>query len=129
MDRRSREPSGGRCFHRGRSGGGDRRGECAIAAGSAARRRTCIGCRRARPVDALVRIAFAGDRLRPGRTLPGRGAWICASEPACLQRAATPGRLRRAFRRELPAGAAEDLIVALQPHRSAAEPSAAGTRL
>ena len=88
------------------------------------RRRTCIGCRRARSVDGLVRIAFVGDRLQPGRTLPGRGAWICASEKSCLQRAATPERLRRAFRRDIPAGAAEDLILALRPDRSVPTPGA-----
>ena len=45
-----------------------------------------------------------------GRTLPGRGAWICAGERTCVQRAVAPDRLRHAFRREVPAGAARDLV-------------------
>ena len=89
------------------------------------RRRTCIGCRRARPVVELVRIALVGDRLRVGRNLPGRGAWICASEPSCLQKATAPDRLRRAFRRSIPAGAAEDLRADLRAARRVLQPSAA----
>ena len=64
------------------------------------------------------------ERLQAGRTLPGRGAWICASDQACLRRAATPERLRRAFRRDIPAGAPQDLVVALRPERGGAEPPA-----
>jgi predicted RNA-binding protein YlxR (DUF448 family) len=33
-----------------------------------------------------------------GRSLPGRGAWLCADSPACLQRAARRGALSRAMR-------------------------------
>ena len=67
-----------------------------------------------------------GDRLAVGRTLPGRGAWVCAGDEDCLRRAASPDRLRRAFRRDVPRGAAEDLIAALQPEADAVATSARG---
>ena len=38
------------------------------------------------------------EPLQAGRTLPGRGAWLCAGSPACLQRAARRGALSRALR-------------------------------
>ena len=56
-----------------------------------------------------------GERLQAGRALPGRGAWVCAGDAGCLRRAASPDRLRRAFRRNVTRGVAEDLIAALQP--------------
>lgn len=65
-----------------------------------------------------------GERLGVGRTLPGRGAWVCAGDQDCLRRAASPDRLRRAFRRDVPHGVAEDLIAALQPEADAVAPSA-----
>lgn len=66
-----------------------------------------------------------GDRLRVGRTLPGRGAWICVADPACLQRATAPERLRRAFRRSIPSGASESLLVDVQTGRCGLGSSAA----
>ena len=65
-----------------------------------------------------------GERLGVGRTLPGRGAWVCAGDEGCLRRAASPERLRRAFRRDVPRGAARDLIAALQVEADAVAPSA-----
>ncbi|MDE0194698.1 MAG: DUF448 domain-containing protein, partial [bacterium] len=62
-----------------------------------------------------MRFALVGERLQAGRALPGRGAWICAGDDDCLRRAASPARLRRAFRRDVPHGAADDLIAALEP--------------
>ncbi|MXV91260.1 MAG: DUF448 domain-containing protein [Acidimicrobiia bacterium] len=95
-----------------------------MAPRSAGRRRTCIGCRRARPVGELVRFALVGERLQEGRALPGRGAWVCAGDDDCLRRAASPARLRRAFRRNVPPGAADDLIAALEPVGHGVSPSA-----
>ncbi|MFL6204156.1 MAG: YlxR family protein [Acidimicrobiales bacterium] len=58
-----------------------------------------MGCRRVAPQDELVRIVRCDDgTVRAGRTLPGRGAWLCAASPACLQRAARRGALSRALR-------------------------------
>lgn len=65
-----------------------------------------------------------GERLGVGATLPGRGAWVCAGDGDCLRRAASPDRLRRAFRRDVPRGVAEDLIAALQPAADAVVASA-----
>jgi predicted RNA-binding protein YlxR (DUF448 family) len=60
--------------------------------------RTCIGCRRTAGPEQLVRVIRRGDgRLEAGRTLPGRGAWLCAGSPACVDSA----QQRRAFDRAL----------------------------
>ena len=63
--------------------------------------RTCVGCRQRRPWSALVRVAFdpATGRLEAGRTLPGRGAWLCTDNPECLRTAAKRGAFARALRR------------------------------
>ena len=61
--------------------------------------RTCVGCRRRGPQDELIRVVRRPDgTVQAGRTLPGRGAWLCAGSPACLQRAARRGALARALR-------------------------------
>ena len=36
--------------------------------------------------------------LAVGRTLPGRGAWLCAGSPTCLDRAVRQRAFDRAFR-------------------------------
>ena len=43
-------------------------------------------------------VRASDGSLQIGRTLPGRGAWLCAGSPACLQRAARRGTLARALR-------------------------------
>lgn len=62
--------------------------------------RTCIGCGRKAPRDALVRIVVSSAAGRAtvdaARTAPGRGAWLCPSV-ACFDRAAK----RKAFGRAL----------------------------
>ena len=51
-----------------------------------------------RPPDELVRIVRTSDgALAVGRTLPGRGAWLCAGSLECLEQAVR----RRAFARAL----------------------------
>jgi len=65
-----------------------------------------------------------GERLQAGRALPGRGAYICAGDDGCLRRAGAPERLRRAFRRDIPRGVADDLIAALAPVGHGVAPSA-----
>ena len=52
----------------------------------------------------MVRVVRLGDgSLAPGRTLPGRGAWLCRDSPGCIDSA----QKRRAFERALrgPVGA------------------------
>jgi predicted RNA-binding protein YlxR (DUF448 family) len=59
--------------------------------------RTCIGCRRKRGQDELVRLVADQGRVvtaRPGA--PGRGAYLCPEE-TCLEAA----ERRRAFARAL----------------------------
>jgi uncharacterized protein len=67
----------------------------------AARIRTCVGCRRARPQGELLRLARTPDGVRfdPTRRLPGRGAYLCPL-PTCLDAATRRGGagLRRALR-------------------------------
>jgi predicted RNA-binding protein YlxR (DUF448 family) len=76
--------------------------------------RTCVACRRRAGQDELVRLVRRPDgSLEVGRTLPGRGAWLCAGSPACRQRAARPGLLSRALRAPVP----PEEVQALGPER------------
>ncbi len=63
--------------------------------------RTCIGCRTARPKDALLRVARTpeGVHADPSARLPGRGAYVCY-DPDCLAmvRRRDGAALRRALR-------------------------------
>jgi hypothetical protein len=52
-------------------------------------------------------VRGADGRVKPDRTGPGRGAYVCRN-PACLERAVKPGRLAHAFRR--PSAAGPELI-------------------
>lgn len=65
-----------------------------------------------------------GERLQAGRALPGRGAWVCDGDGDCLRRAGAPERLRRAFRRDVSPGVADDLMAALGPVGDGVSPSA-----
>ena len=62
-----------------------------------------MGCRTRRPQDELVRVARVdGGHLAVGRSLPGRGAWLCAATVvACLDLAVRRRALGRALRAEL----------------------------
>ncbi len=63
--------------------------------------RTCLGCRRVRPRQALVRLVRGGDGVvvtDPRGTAVGRGAWVCPEE-ACVEQALQRGRLGHAFRK------------------------------
>jgi len=58
-----------------------------------------VGCRTVRPQPELVRIARMADgTLAVGRTLPGRGAWLCQDDPSCLDLAVRRGGFARSFR-------------------------------
>ena len=72
--------------------------------------RTCVGCRRRRPTAELVRVVRRDDgSLAVGRTLPGRGAWLCAGATDCLDEAIRRSAFARAFRAKVAAGEAESL--------------------
>jgi predicted RNA-binding protein YlxR (DUF448 family) len=62
--------------------------------------RTCVGCRRKAPQSELVRFVRGSDGSPvEGRTLPGRGAWLCrATLEACRAQAVRRGAFARAFR-------------------------------
>lgn len=76
--------------------------------------RTCIGCRRRRSQDDLVRIVRTEfGKLRVGRTLTGRGAWLCRDDPTCFDEAARRGGFARALRARTDPTAVEALRVAL----------------
>ena len=47
--------------------------------------------------------------LATGRSLPGRGAWLCRGSAACLERAARRGAFERALRARLAPSAADGL--------------------
>ena len=84
--------------------------------------RTCLGCRRARPKAALVRVLLGGDgivRVDAAGTAPGRGAYVCP-DPACVERAIKGARFGRAFRKPCNAGAnlAEEVRGLWQQRRS-----------
>ena len=72
--------------------------------------RTCVGCRRQAGQDELYRVVRGTDgSLLVGRTLPGRGAWLCAGSLRCVQRAADRNALSRALR----APVSPDVVLAL----------------
>ncbi|MGQ0831823.1 MAG: YlxR family protein [Microthrixaceae bacterium] len=72
-----------------------------------------MGCRRRAPQDQLIRIVRTPDgSLRSGRSLAGRGAWLCAGSPACLDLALR----RKAFARALRGPVAPDAAAALAEH-------------
>jgi len=60
--------------------------------------RTCVGCRRRRGQDELVRLVAARGRVVPARPgAPGRSAYLCPEE-ACLEAAEKKRAFARAFR-------------------------------
>jgi predicted RNA-binding protein YlxR (DUF448 family) len=73
-----------------------------------------VGCRRTAPPAALVRVvAGPGGSLQVGRSLPGRGAWLCAGTTACLETAVRRKAFDRALRMRLGEGAVEHLRTTL----------------
>ncbi|MEM8905326.1 MAG: YlxR family protein [Actinomycetota bacterium] len=56
-----------------------------------------MGCRRRRPAGELRRLAVVEGTARFGRTLPGRGAWLCP-DTACWELAVKRRAFERAFR-------------------------------
>ena len=59
----------------------------------------------------MVRVVRLGDgTLATGRTLPGRGAWLCLDVPGCVELAQKRRAFDRAFRAHVGAGAVDDLM-------------------
>ncbi|WP_421120365.1 YlxR family protein [Aquihabitans daechungensis] len=76
--------------------------------------RTCVGCQTVRPQRELVRIARTADgTLAVGRTLPGRGAWLCHGSPSCLDLAVRRGGFARSFRSPVSTSAIAELRSAM----------------
>ncbi|MEM9614208.1 MAG: DUF448 domain-containing protein [Actinomycetota bacterium] len=78
-----------------------------------------MGCRLRLPTKELTRFALDGDgALSMGRSLPGRGAWLCTDRLVeCLDDAA-PAQWSRAFRTRVSADAVDALRIKLDPQRS-----------
>lgn len=76
--------------------------------------RTCIGCRRLAPPAELVRVVRSVDgTLAVGRTLAGRGAWLCAGSLACVEQARSRGAFGRALRDPVDEAALDTLTAEL----------------
>lgn len=61
--------------------------------------RMCVGCRRRRPADELIRLTATSGRVEPvAAGAPGRGAYLCPSVE-CFDEAARRNAATRAFRR------------------------------
>lgn len=77
--------------------------------------RTCVGCRAHLTPDDGIRVSRAADgSLVVGRSLPGRGAWVCRATAASCAAAATKRRAwSRALRAEVAPAAVERLQRAL----------------
>jgi len=74
--------------------------------------RSCLGCRKVKDKDELLRFVLAPDRtLVPDlqAKLPGRGAYTCLSR-SCVREAAAKKQLARSFRGEVRLGSPEDLV-------------------
>ncbi len=66
------------------------------------------------PVDELVRVVVGPDgTLATGRSLPGRGAWLCAGSVSCVDLAARRRAFARALRADVPAAAVDRLRTTL----------------
>jgi uncharacterized protein len=70
--------------------------------GSREPRRTCVACGRKAAQNELLRFALSGDRVRwdLGRSLPGRGAYVCPRQ-GCLEALKHDRKKGRIFRRQL----------------------------
>ena len=97
--------------------------------------RTCLGCRRARPQAALVRLVRLTNGtvvVDGGTRAAGRGAYLCP-DAECIKRGLSRGRLGHAFRKPSEAGpnlaAAVRAAARLEARAAPAEASPAGALL
>ncbi|MGH9079081.1 MAG: YlxR family protein [Acidimicrobiales bacterium] len=92
--------------------------------------RTCVGCRRTRQMDELLRVARdAEGRLTAGRDAPGRGAWLCRDSSACVDRAIHRRAFDRAFRVRLEDGQVDRERLAAAVRQAGGKGGARRTRL
>ncbi|MCB1037954.1 MAG: YlxR family protein [Acidimicrobiales bacterium] len=76
--------------------------------------RTCVGCRQRHDQADLVRITRSDEgSLLVGRTLPGRGAWLCRASASCLDLAVRRNGFARSLRAPVSATALAELRSAL----------------
>ena len=63
----------------------------------------------------MVRVVRLGDgTLAPGRTLPGRGAWLCKDSTPCIDQAEKRKAFERALRGPIRSGGVEKVRRALE---------------
>jgi len=71
----------------------------------------------------MVRVVRLQDgSLVPGRTLPGRGAWLCRGSVSCVDSAQKRRAYERALRGPVASGAVDDLRRALEGQAGAPGP-------
>jgi predicted RNA-binding protein YlxR (DUF448 family) len=68
-----------------------------------------VGCRRTAEQHELVRLVVRDGDLAVGRTLPGRGAWLCDSSASCLELAVKRKAIGRALRTDIDPAAINSL--------------------
>ncbi|MGH3850747.1 MAG: YlxR family protein [Pseudonocardiaceae bacterium] len=84
--------------------------------------RTCVGCCQRANVEGMVRVV-AGPNASAvvGRALPGRGAWLCAGSPACIEAAVRKSAIGRALRTNIAPGSEAALQTMLASRESMEE--------
>ena len=87
--------------------------------------RTCVGCRRREPQDALLRVVAVDGTVAVDvrRRAPGRGAYVHPA-PACVAAAVKRRAFGRALRTTVDAGAAGAVLTA---HLEGVAPAALGS--
>ncbi len=63
--------------------------------------RMCVGCRRRFDDGSLVRLVVSNHAVYVSPTSAGRGAWLCAHNESCAEKAVSQGALRRSLRKEI----------------------------
>jgi len=65
--------------------------------------RRCLGCRKRRKKDELIRLVYVGGRgvvMDAGHKMPGRGAYLC-NDAGCLRRGLDAKAMSYAFKRKV----------------------------
>ena len=75
----------------------------------------------------MVRVVRVGEALQVGRTLPGRGAWLCAGSPSCLDLAVRRRALGRALRGPVGEAGLDQVRAAVAAGSPAPPPAPGGT--
>ena len=73
--------------------------------------RTCVGCRRRFAQAAVVRCALSSGVPVVGRSVPGRGAWVCSR--ICAEVAVANGGFERAWRRGVDRAGLDAMVTGL----------------